>query len=66
MQPEQLQNTFGIRDHFLVLGGTFFWFDDLYQLDFVELMDANHAARAHSRSSGFAAKTWSVRAIMNR
>src|SRR5438445_13629808 len=66
MQSEQLQNTFGIRDHFLVLGGTLFGFDDLYQFDFVELVDANHAARPHSRGSGFAAKTRSVRAVMNR
>src|SRR6266446_2211560 len=66
MQPEQLQNTFCIRHHFLMLGGTFLGLDDLYQLDLVELVDADHASRAHPRCPGFAAKTRSVSTVVNR
>src|SRR6266436_123449 len=65
MQPEQLQYTFGIRHHFFMLGGTFFRLDDLYQLDLVELVDANHSSSAHARCSGFASKTRSVSAVIN-
>ncbi len=65
MQAEQLQNLFRIPDQCFQLIVTGFRFDDFDQLHLVELMHANHAARADSSGSGFGAKAWTVSAVIN-
>src|ERR1041385_5200728 len=56
MQTQLLQNAFGVRNHFLVLGIALLRFRDFYQFNFVELMNADHSASADACCSSFATK----------
>src|SRR5512137_271368 len=49
-----------------MLGVSVLGLDDFDQFDLVELVDANHAARADAGRPGFAAKTRSVSTVINR
>ena len=66
MQAEQLQNLFRVRHHLLQFIVAVFRLHDFDQLHLVELMHANHAARADARRARLAAKTRRVGAVLDR
>ena len=66
MQSEDLQHLLRVREHLLQLVIAVLGFHDLHQLDLVELMHANHPARAHARRARFRAEARAVGAVVNR
>src|SRR5438552_657801 len=59
---ERLENRFGVARQALVLVPGAVRHSELYDLDLLELMQADHAARVFAVRSGFAAKTRRIRA----
>ena len=66
MQAESLQDFFRVADHLLQLLIAVLRPHDLDQLDLVELMHANHPARAHARRARFRAEARTVSHVTNR
>ena len=65
MQTQQLEHALRVRHHFLQLIVAVLRFHNLDQFNLVELMHANHAARADARRARLTAKTRRVGAIIN-
>src|SRR2546421_6844938 len=57
VQAKDLQYSLGMSEHFFVLGVSLLWLDDFNQLDFIKLMNPDHAPSAQAGRPGFSAKT---------
>src|SRR4030095_16929393 len=66
VKAEQLENALGVLQHLLMLLIAFIRVNDLDQLDFIKLMDADEPTSADSGCAGLAAKARRVRAVMDR
>src|SRR6266545_2861690 len=66
VQPKSLQHFLRVADHRVEFGVTLFRFHDLDQLDLVELVHANHPARADARRARLRAKARAVGHVTNR
>ena len=66
MQSQGLQDAFGLDNQRFQFVVTALRLHNSDQLDLVELMHANHAARPDAGRSGFRAKTRAVGAVVNR
>src|SRR6185312_15166712 len=65
MQPQLLEDSFGIPGKLLVIFIRAFRMRELYQLNLLELVLADNATHILSIGSGFAAKAWSVTGYRN-
>src|SRR5882672_4624023 len=63
MQAEQLQNFFRVAHHLFQFVVTVLRLHDFYQLHLVELMHADHSARANASRASLTAKAWRVSAV---
>ena len=66
MEAELLEDSFGIYHHFFEFLVAVLRFDQLDEFDFVELVNANHAACADSGGASFSAEARAISAIINR